>query len=115
MKRGNSSPRVVRQRKMKILLSAVAEVPEADYEGVNFDTGRFVTICQHNWPEWLKHAIMEREKTLEMVSQYPTSSNIGALLDIEALVNKMTSVRLNNSMCIAQPFQPTPLLHRHSC
>ena len=113
MKRGIFSPKIVRQRKMKILLTASANDPVASSDETMYDTGGFVAICHQNWTEWIKHAVMEREKTLEMVSQYPTSSNIGALLDIEALVNKMTRVS-RNFFPPPPPKQPQnhSLLHR---
>ena len=86
-----SGPSVARRRKMTILLQADA-VEAADSATPIHRVDHFVSLCKDNWSEWSQQAVLERERSLELVSQYPTSSNISALLDIEALVNKMNMV-----------------------
>ena len=87
-----SSPKIVRQRKMKILLTASPDEGTEPQSNSIYSTDKMLPICRNNWAVWIGHATTERQATLELVTQYPTSPNIGALLDIESLVNKMTFV-----------------------
>ena len=91
MKRSNPGVSNRRQHKMQILLPAEPAINEDDPEPV-YRVYHFDDLCKDNWVEWTACAVSERKRSLEMVSQYPTSPNIGALLDIETLVNKMEIV-----------------------
>ena len=59
---------------------------------VNYDTGRFVSFCQRHWDRWTEEVQRERLRSLELSTQYPTPSNLAAMLDAELLQNRMEHV-----------------------
>ena len=71
--------------------SEISSVSSAALE-VNYDTGRFIPFCKQHWDRWTDEVQRERMRSLEMSAQYPTPSNLAAMLDTELLQNKMEHV-----------------------
>ena len=91
-----------RKRKLTILLRPGPPVKEgvdkdeglgAEYDLENaYNTNRFLSVCKNSWGEWMAAVTAERARALELVTQYPLPSNLGALFELESLSMKMTKV-----------------------
>ena len=64
-----------------------------------YDFSTFVSTCVTHWTIWQREAQEERGKSVELVTQYPTPSNLEALLDLECLCLNMEKVRFLCNVC----------------
>ena len=61
-------------------------------EANEYSIEHLMTVCKNNWSRWTASLREGRMKAIELVTQYPTSSNVAAMLDLEAIIPKMEQV-----------------------
>ena len=105
------TPKVRRQRKMTILLTPqqspkrhVSLVqPTQPPAPADMGLSSLVEICRSNWSQWCKQVHDERLRCLGETSQYPTGTNIAALMDTETLQHRMDQVSLFSTSTDSSP------------
>ena len=104
-----TNSKIRRQRRMTILLTPqqspqrhVSLVPAVETSSVApapMDLQALVGICHANWSRWCKQVHQERLRCLGETSQYPTGTNIAALMDTETLQHRMDQVKIFFDFC----------------
>ena len=59
-----------------------------------YSAAHILNVFKARWDRWTAAIKEGRIQAMELVSQYPTGSNVSAMLDLEALIPKMEQVTL---------------------